>query len=162
MIQQDSFTVFQNPVDSTRVAAQDITSEKVTNLLDLTESLGALWNLVHIEYIAFVCVTYYIFVTRVQAIRTNSAGRRNMLMLILTVAYGLLEHYWRDASPLSLFVTALFVNASYEYIFKWIFRALEKFGWTPLPGWHVEEIRAEKAKDVVRAESVQKPNDSNG
>src|SRR5688572_15138635 len=157
MIQQDSFTVFQNPVDSTRVAAQDITSDKVTNLLDITESLGALWNLVHIEYIAFVCVTYYIFVTRIQAIRTNSTGRRNLLMLILTAVYGFLEYYWRDASPLSLFVTALFVNASYEYIFKWIFRALEKFGWTPLPGWHVEEIRAEKARDVVRAESVQKP-----
>lgn len=157
MIQQDSFTVFQNPVDSTRVAAQDITSEKVTNLLDLTESLGALWNLVHIEYIAFVCVTYYIFVTRVQAIKTNSGARRNLLMLILTMAYGVGEYYLRGASPLSLFVTALFVNASYEYIFKWIFRALEKFGWTPLPGWHVEEIRAEKAQDVVRAESVKKP-----
>ena len=160
MIQQDStdsITVFPNPVESVTVAAQDITSEKVTNLLDLTESLGALWNLVHIEYIAFVCVTYYIFVTRVQGLRTNTAARRNILMLALTAVDGFLEFYWRGASPLSLFVTALFVNASYEYIFKWIFRALEKFGWTPLPGWHVEEIRAEKAQDVVRAESVQKP-----
>lgn len=154
---QDSFNVFQNPVDSMRVAAQDITSERVTNMLDLTESISALWNLVHIEYIAFVCVTYYIFVTRVQGLKTNTAGRRNLLMLVITAAYGVGEHFLRDASPLSLFVTALFVNASYEYIFKWIFRALEKFGWTPLPGWHVEEIRVEKQGDIDRAEQVKKP-----
>lgn len=156
-MQQDSFTVFQNPVDSTRVSAQDITSEKVTNLLDIQESLGALWNLVHIEYIAFVCITYYIFVTRVQGMKTNTPARRNILMLFLTAAYGCGEYFLRGASPLSLFVTALFVNASYEYIFKWIFRALEKFGWTPLPGWHVEEIRVEKQNDITRAEQVKKP-----
>ncbi len=157
MIQQDSFTVFQNPVDSVRVSAQDVTSEKVTNLLDLTESLGALWNLVHIEYIAFVCVLYYIFVTRVQGLKTNTAGRRNLLMLVLTGLCGLGEYFLRAASPLSLFVTALLVNAAYEYIFKWIFRMLERFGWTPLPGWHVEEIKVEKQNDIARAEQVQKP-----
>jgi len=152
----DSIDVFENPVDSLRVAAQDVTSSEVTKMLDVTESLQALWNLVHIEYIAFVCVTYYIFVTRVQGIRTNTAGKRNLLMLILTIAYGFGENLLRGASSLSLFVTALFVNASYEYIFKWIFRALEKFGWTPLPGWHVEEIKLEKNKDIARAELVQK------
>jgi hypothetical protein len=152
----DSIDVFENPVDSLRVAAQDVTSNEVTQMLNLTESLQALWNLVHIEYIAFVCVTYYIFVTRVQGIRTNTAGKRNLLMLILTIAYGFGENLLRGASSLSLFVTALFVNASYEYIFKWIFRALEKFGWTPLPGWHVEEIKLEKSKDIARAELVQK------
>ena len=150
----DSIDVFQNPVDSLRVAAQDVTSNEVTKLLDVNESLQALWNLVHIEYIAFVCVTYYIFVTRIQGLKTNTAGRRNLLMLILTVAYGIGENLLRDASSLSLFVSALFVNASYEYIFKWIFRLLEKFGWTPLPGWHVEEIKEEKQKDIARAESL--------
>ncbi len=154
----DSIDVFQNPVDSLRVAAQDVTSNEVTKMLDLTESLQALLNLVHIEYIAFVCVTYYIFVTRIQGLKTNTAGRRNLLMLILTIAYGIGENLLRGASSLSLFVSALFVNASYEYIFKWIFRALEKFGWAPLPGWHVEEIKEEKQKDIVRAEqSKQQP-----
>jgi len=157
MTQQDTFTVFQNPVDSVRVAAQDITSQQVASQLDLWESLMALWNLVHPEYLAFVCVAYYIFVTRVQFIRTNTQGRRNLLMLVLTTIVGLIEWYFRSASPLSLFVTAGFINAAREYIFKWLFMGLEKLGWTPLPEWHVQEIKEEKQKDIVRAESVQKP-----
>lgn len=156
MQEQDSFTVFQNPVDSVRVAAQDITSEKVTSLLDMTESITALWNLVIIEYIAFVLVSYYIVITRVQFIKTNSAARRNATMLALTAIWGFVEYYWRDNPILDVLVTALLVNASWEYLFKWAFRALEKFGWTPLPAWHVEEIKAEKQKDIVRAETVKK------
>lgn len=152
----DSIDVFETPVDSIRVAAEDITSNEVTQTLDLTESLQALWNLVHVEYIAFVCVAFYIVVTRVRPIKTNSKGRRNILMLILTAAFGLLEYFWRGASALSLFTTALMVNASQEYIFMWIFKALEKFGWTPLPEWHVEEIREEKQKDIAKAEAVKK------
>lgn len=162
MIQQDSFTVFENPVDSLRVSAQDVTSERVTSLLNWEESLQALWNMVHLEYIAFVCVTYYIVVTRVRGIKTNSAGRRNFIMFALTVIYGVGEYLWLEAAILSLFVTALFVNASYEYIFKWAFRLLEKFGWTPLPEWHVQEIKEEKQADIARAELVQKPKPDNG
>lgn len=155
---QDSIDVFETPVDSLRVAAQDITSEQVTNKLDLWESLQALWNLVHPEYLAFVCAAFYIFVTRVQFIRTNSQGRRNALMIILTIVVGFVEYYWRAASPLSLFVTAGFMNAAREYIFKWLFMGLEKLGWTPLPAWHVEEIKAEKQRDIHRAETVKKNN----
>lgn len=157
---QDSIDVFQNPVDSLRVAVQDITSEKVANQLDLWESLNALWNLVHPEYLAFVCLAYYIFVTRIQFIRTNSKGRRNILMLILTVIVGLLEFYWREASPLSLFVTAGFMNAAREYIFKWLFIGLEKLGWTPLPEWHVEEMMEEKLKDIARIEQIHTKNNN--
>jgi len=160
MTQQDSFTVFQNPVDSVRISAQDITSEKVTGLLDFQESLQALWNLVHVEYIAFVLVSYYILVTRVQFIKTNSTGRRNFIMIALTFVWGLAEYFLRCNGVLSLLVTGLFVNASWEYIFKYIFRALERFGWTPLPGWHVEEIKQEKQNDITRAEKVKtKPKD---
>jgi hypothetical protein len=157
MIQQDSFTVFENPVDSVRVSAENITSEQVTNLLNWRESLQALWNLVHLEYIVFVLVTYYIVVTRVQFIKTNSTGRRNLIMLILTVVWGIAEHFWRGNAILNIIVTGLLVQFCWEFLFKWAFRGLEKIGWTPLPAWHVEEIRAEKQRDVVRAESVQKP-----
>ena len=150
----DSIDVFQNPVDSVRVAAQDVTSNEITQMLDVTESLQALWNLVHPEFIAFVCVSFYIIVTRVQAIRTNSSGRRNFIMFALTLVYGFGEYYLRGASALSLFVTALFINAAHEYIFKWIFRLLEKLGWTPLPAWHVEEIKQESEKNIARAETV--------
>jgi hypothetical protein len=153
---QDSIDVFENPVDSVRVAVQDITSQQVTNKLDLWESLVAFWNLVHPEYLAFVCLAYYIFVTRVQFIKTNTKGRRNLLMLVLTSLVGFVQFYWREASPLSLFVTAGFVNAAREYIFKWIFMGLEKIGWTPLPEWYVEDIREEKMKDIARAEQVKK------
>jgi K+-sensing histidine kinase KdpD len=153
---QDSITVFQNPVDSTRVAAQDVTSEKVLNLLDYTEQLNALWQVMHLEYIALVCVSYYIIVTRVQFIKTNSLGRRNVIMFVLTVVWGAVIHYWREAAFYSVVCNALFVNAAYEYIFKRIFRVLERFGWAPLPGWHVEEIKQEKQADIDRAESLKK------
>jgi hypothetical protein len=153
---QDSISVFQNPVDSTRVAAQDITSEQVTNLLDWQESLGALWNLIHLEYIFFICVSYYIVVTRVKGIKTNSAGRRNLLIAILTILWGLIGYLWRSTPVLNLLVTGVCVNAFYEFIFKGAFKALERFGITPLPGWHVEEIKQEKQADIARAESVKK------
>lgn len=141
-----------------RVAAQDITSESVTGLLDFWESVSALWNLVHLEYIAFVCVSYYIIVTRVQFIRTNSTGRRNFLMLLLTVAWGIAQYYWRGTPVLNVIATGMFVNFCYEHIFKWAFRGLERIGWTPLPAWHVLEIQEEKRKDIARAESVKNPN----
>src|SRR5688572_13793511 len=149
---QDTINVFPNPVDSVRVAAQDVTSEQITNLLDFNESMSALWNLIHLEYIFFVCVSYYILVTRVQGIKTNSVGRRNLLLFSLTVIWGLLGYFWRCTPALNLLVTGLCVNAFYEFIFKGIFKALERFGITPLPGWHVEEIRVEKQSDIDRAE----------
>jgi hypothetical protein len=155
---QDSINVFQNPVDSVRVAAQDVTSEQITNLLDFNESMGALWNLIHLEYIFFVCVSYYILVTRVKGIKTNSVGRRNLLLFSLTVIWGLLGYFWRGTPALNLLVTGLCVNAFYEFIFKGIFKALERFGITPLPGWHVEEIRVEKQSDIDRAEKVKYTN----
>lgn len=157
MPQQDSFSIFQNPVDSTRVAAQDITSEQVTNLLNFDESLGALWNLIHLEYIFFVIITYYIIVTRVRVIKTNSAGRRNLLLFTLTLIWGLIGYFWRGIPALNLLVTGLCVNAFYEFIFKGVFKALEKFGITPLPEWHVDEIRVEKKADIVTAEKSQTP-----
>lgn len=153
---QDTFNVFQNPVDSMRVAAQDITSESVTHMLNWEESLQAVWNLVHLGYVALVCVTYYIVVTRVQAIKTNSKAKRNLLMLILTVAWGIINHFWLDTPFLKLLTTAMFINFCYENIFKWGFLALEKLGWTPLPEWHVEELRVEKQGDIDRAEQVKK------
>lgn len=152
MIQQDSINVFQNPVDSVRVSAQDVTSEKITNLLDFTESLQALWNLIHLEYIFFVCVSYYIFVTRVRGVRTNTVGKRNLLLFILTVVWGFIGYFWRGTPVLNLLVTGLCVNAFYEFIFKGIFKALERFGITPLPEWHVQEIKEEKQNDIQRAE----------
>jgi hypothetical protein len=156
MINQDSINVFQNPVDSVRVAAQDVTSEKITNLLDFTESMGALWNLVHVEYIFFICVSYYIVVTRVKGVRTNSVGRRNLLLFFLTIVWGLVGYLWRGTPILNLLVTGLCVNAFYEFIFKSVFKTLERFGITPLPGWHVEEIRTEKQNDINKAEQVKK------
>lgn len=153
---KDSLNVFQNPVDSVRVAAQDVTSEQVTNLLDFSESLNALWNLIHLEYIFFVCVTYYIVVTRVQGLKTNTVGRRNLLLFSLTVIWGFVAYFWRHTPALNLLVTGFCVNAFYEFIFKGIFKALERFGVTPLPGWHVEEIRQEKQGDITRAENTQK------
>jgi hypothetical protein len=157
-MKQDTLNVFQNPVDSVRVAAEDVTSEKITSLLDFQESLYALWNLAVPEYIAFVCVSYYVIVTRVQVIKTNSVGRRNLLMLILTVVWGIAGYYWREKAVLNLLATGLFVNAAYEYIFKGIFKTLERVGFTPLPGWHVEEIREEKEKDIIRAEQNKNQN----
>jgi hypothetical protein len=152
----DSIDVFQNPVDSVRVAAQDVTSNEVTQMLNFTESLQALWNLVHLEYIFFVCVTYYIVVTRIPVIKTNSIWRRNLVMFLSTVVWGIVAYYWRHIAVLNILVTGLCVNAFYEFILKGAFRALEKFGITPLPGWHVEEIKEEKQKDIARAESVER------
>ena len=151
---QDSIEVFETPVDSVRVAAEDVTSEKITNLLNFGESFQALWNLIHLEYIFFVCVTYYIFVTRVRAIKTNTVGRPNILLFTLTVFWGFVGYFWRDIPLLNLLTTGLCVTAFYEFIFKKIFKALERFGITPLPGWHVEEIRVEKQGDIDRAEQV--------
>lgn len=152
----DSLQIFQNPVDSVRVAAQDVTSEEVTNLLDFQESLNALWHLVHIEYIFFVCVSYYVIVTRIQKLKTNTVGRRNLLLFSLTVIWGIVGYFWRHTPVLNLLVTGFCVNAFYEFIFKGIFKALERFGITPLPGWHVEEIKQEKQADIARAENVQR------
>lgn len=151
---QDSIQVFENPVESVQVAAEDVTSEEITSLLNWEESFYALWNLVHIEYIIFVCVFYYIIVTRVQAIRTNTVSRRNYLMLGLTIVGGLIGYFWKQIPPLNLLSTGAFINFCYEHIFKWGFKALEKFGWTPLPAWHVEEIKQEKLSDINRAEEV--------
>jgi hypothetical protein len=159
MPQSDSFTVFETPVDSVRVAAQDVTSSPITSLLNLSESLEALWNLIHLEYIFFVCVSYYIVVTRIPWLKTNTFGRRNLTLFILTVLWGLIGHLWRGTPTLNLLVTGLCVNAFYEFIFKGAFRLLERWGITPLPGWQVEEIRKEKEGDIARAQSVQKPND---
>lgn len=162
---QDSISVFKSSVDGVSahtqdvtVAAEDVTSERITNMLDFNESFHALWNLIHVEYIFFVVVSYYIFVTRVRAVRTHTIGRRNILLFCLTVIWGVIAHLWRETPVLKLLVTGLIVNASYEYIFKSIFKALERFGVTPLPGWHVEEIRTEKTNDIARAESVKNVN----
>lgn len=152
----DSIDVFPNPIDSVRVAAQDVTSEQVTNLLNFNESIGALWNLIHLEYIFFVCVTYYIVVTRVQVLKTNTFWKRNLLLFVLTVIWGFVGHLWRNIPVLNLLVTGFCVNAFYEFIFKGIFKALERFGVTPLPGWHVEEIKQEKQADIERAETLQR------
>lgn len=155
MTNLDSIDVFQNPVDSVRVAAQDVTSDEITNMLNFTESLQALWNLVHLEYIFFVCVTYYIIVTRIPVIRTNKLWRRNMVMGITTIVWGIVGYYWRGIGVLNLLVTGLCVNAFQEFVFRAAFRGLERFGITPLPEWHVNEIREEKKEDIVRAESTQ-------
>jgi hypothetical protein len=151
----DSIDVFPTPVDSLRVAVQDVTSSEVTNLMDFSESLNALWQLIHMEYIFFVCVTYYIVVTRVQVLKTNTFWKRNLLLFSLTVVWGIVAHLWREIPVLNILVTGFCVNAFYEFIFKGIFKALERFGITPLPGWHVEEIKQEKQADMARADAVQ-------
>lgn len=155
---QDSISVFTFPVDSVRIATQDITSDKITNLLDFQDSLIALAHLINIEYIAFVCLSYYIIVTRVQIIKTNSKTRRNILIAILTVFWGTIGYYWRGVPILNLLVTALSVNAFWEFIFKGFFAVLERVG-LHLPAWYVEELTDEKHQDIARAVKNQKPID---
>lgn len=71
-------------------------------------------------------------------------------MFILTVVWGAAGYFWRGTPLLNLLVTGLCVNAFYEFIFKSIFKALERFGITPLPGWHAEEIKQEKLNDIEK------------
>lgn len=149
---QDTINVFQNPVDSVRVAVEDVTSNQITQMMDFTESLVALWNLVEPVYIILVCVIYYVIVTRVQFIKTNTVGRRNALMLIVTIVAGVVAHFWHSVPSFDLLVSGLFVNFCYEHLFKRGFKVLERFGFTPLPQWHIEEIRKEKENDIKRAE----------
>lgn len=152
---QDSIDVFPTPVDSVRVAAQDVTSQQITKLLDLTDSLQALWNMIDPLYIFFVCVTYYIVVTRVSIIKTNSKDKRNALIAALIIIIGIVFHFWRGLTLLDSFVTGLSTMAFYEFIFKKIFSVFERVGLAPLPEWHVEELKVEKQNDIAQAQLLQ-------
>lgn len=157
-MQPDSIDVFPTPVDSFRVAAQDVTSQQITNLLDFTDSIVAFWNLINVEYVLFVCLTYYIVCKRVPFIKTNSVGRRNFLIFSLTIIYGAVGYLWRDAPLLNLFVTGASVNAFYEFILKGIFKILERWGILKLPDWYINEVQDEKLNDI---DAVQKLKSNN-
>jgi len=152
----DTINVFQNPVDSVRVAAQDVTSDQITNMLNVWESVVAFVHLFHLEYVALVCISYYVIVTRIPFIKTNAMWKRNVCMFLLIIGWGLFGYYYRGTPFLNILVTGLCTTAFYEFIFKGFFRLLERWGITPLPEWHSLEIKDEKMQDIKRAEDLTK------
>lgn len=153
----DSLNVFPTPVDSLRVAAQDITSEQVTQTLNLWESVQAMLHLLNFEFAVFVMLSYYIVVTRIPFIKTNSVGKRNLTIALLTIIWGLFEVFVRHVPWLNILVTGLSMNAFYEYAFKWFFTVvLAKLG-VKLPSAYVDEVQEEKRNDIAKLEEVRKP-----
>jgi len=150
----DTLNIFENPVDSIRVAVQNITTDEVTGLLNLGEAVVAFLRLLVPLYIILVCVSYYVAVKRIPGLKTNSVSRRNLLMLILTVAWGFIIHLWQEEPILDCLVTGLCVFAFYELIFKKLATSLEKTGFIKLPEWYIDEVQEEKRNDIAQIDKL--------
>lgn len=157
-MQTDSFDVFATPIDSVRVAAQDITSHAVTEKLDFFESIWALRHLIEPLYILLVILLYYIVVKRIPGLKTNTPLKRNAAMFVISVIVGIFQVVLQKTPYLNVLVTGMGMFAFYELIFKGIFHVLEERFKLKLPDAYIDEVVEEKKADIAKVESLRQPN----
>lgn len=148
-------------IDTLAVVTESLVESNGSVFEEAIDNLGfvkAVWTVIKMinwYLIMSVIVLYYIVSVRIPFIPTNAFWKRNLAIGILTVICGFVGYQYLKVPLLDAIVSAIAVNFAYEFFFKLLFRALEKIGWLPLPAWYVQEVTAEKHRDIEHVQNAQ-------